>query len=219
MNGCGCHAAAAEETESDSVSSSLCHFFLVGPVNMHVCPAANLNEFLSSRPLTTIRRTRYGKLRQRYEYRHCHCGCSFRMNVRYSADGSTCHITETVIPPDHFDVDENPDNREKDKDVSKIVDALIVENHFAKNYGPRRIISELHRRNITDSRIPGRKQLQNRLYYFRKHKFGYHNEIGPLEEKLRRFVFNGDEPDEQAFIYHYKTDRHDRLCLGDGSDK
>jgi hypothetical protein len=32
-------------------------------------------------------------------------------------------------------------------------------------------------------------------------------------------VYTGDEPEEQPFIYHYKTDRHDRLCLGDGSDK
>jgi hypothetical protein len=33
------------------------------------------------------------------------------------------------------------------------------------------------------------------------------------------FVYTGNEVDEQAFIYHYKTDHHDHLCLGDGSDK
>jgi hypothetical protein len=43
--------------------------------------------------------------------------------------------------------------------------------------------------------------------------------MGPLEEKLRKFVFSGDEADKQAFLYHYQTDRHDRLCVGDGSDK
>jgi hypothetical protein len=32
---------------------------------------------------------------------------------------------------------------------------------------------------------------------------GYHNEISPLEEKLRKFVFSGDEADEQVFIYCY----------------
>jgi len=32
-------------------------------------------------------------------------------------------------------------------------------------------------------------------------------------------VFSGDEADGQAFIHHYQTDRHDRLCVGDGSDK
>jgi hypothetical protein len=49
-----------------------------------------------------------------------------------------------TIPDDHFDVDENPDNMDKDKEVGKLIDALIIEHHFAKNYGPRRIISELH---------------------------------------------------------------------------
>jgi hypothetical protein len=39
------------------------------------------------------------------------------------------------------------------------------------------------------------------------------------EEKLWNFVYTGDEADKQAFIYHYKTDHHDCLCLGDGSDK
>jgi len=125
----------------------------------------------------------------------------------------------STIPDDHFDVDENSDNRDKDKEVGKLIDALIIEHCFAKNYGPLHIISELHCRNIPDCKIPAQKQLENRLYYFWKRKFGYHNEIGPLEEKLRKFVFSGDEADEQAFIYHYQTDCHDRLCVGDGSDK
>jgi len=51
--------------------------------------------------------------------------------------------------------------------------------------------------------------LENRLHNFWKGKFGYHNVIGPLEEKLRKFVFSGDEADEQAFIYHHQTDHHD----------
>jgi hypothetical protein len=103
--------------------------------------------------------------------------------------------------------------------VAKIVDALIIENRFAKNYGACRIISELHRRNLPYCKIPGHKQLTIHLYYFWKKKFGYNNEIGPLEEKLRKYMIVGDEPDEQGFIYHYKMDYHDRLCLGDGSDK
>jgi hypothetical protein len=98
-------------------------------------------------------------------------------------------------------------------------DALIIEHRVAKNCGPHHIISELCHQNIPDCKIPNQKQLENRLYYFQKHKFGYHNEIGPLEEKLRNFVFSDDEADEQAFIYHYQTDCHDRLCVGDGSDK
>ena len=87
--------------------------------------------------------------------------------------------------------------------MGKLIDALIIEHRFAKNYGPRCIISELHCQNIPDCEIPARKQLENRLYYFSKRKFGYHNEISPLEEKLRKFVFSGDESDEQVFIYCY----------------
>ncbi len=34
-------------------------------------------------------------------------------------------------------------NGDKDKEVGKLIDALIIEHRFAKNYGPRRIISEL----------------------------------------------------------------------------
>jgi hypothetical protein len=126
-----------------------------------------------------------------------------------SVDGKTCHITEGTIPEAHFDVDENPDNRDKDKEVRKLIDDLIVEHHFAKNYGLHRIISELHHRNILDCKIPAQKQLENRLYSFQKRKFGYHNEFDSLEEKLRKIVFSGDEADEQAFIYHYKTNHHD----------
>jgi len=180
---------------------------------MYVCTANQLNDFLSSCPLTKIRHTKYGKQRKKYEYHHCRCGCSFRINVRYSVDGQTCHVNVGTIPDDHFDVDENPDKREKDKEVGKLIDALIIEHRFAKNYGPRRIISELPCQNIPDCEIPAQKQLENRLYYFWKRKFRYHNEIGPLEEKLRKFVFSGDEADEQAFIHHYQTDHHDKtLC-------
>jgi hypothetical protein len=80
-----------------------------------------------------------------------------------------------TIPDDHFDVDENPDNRDKDKEVGKLIDALIIEHRFAKNYGLCHIISELRHQNIPDCKIPAQKQLENRLYYFWKQKFGYHN--------------------------------------------
>jgi hypothetical protein len=155
---------------------------------MHVFPIDELNEFLSSCPLTTICHTKYGKQRQKYEYCHCRCGCSFQINVCLSVDGKTCHVTEGTIP--------DPDNRDKDKEVGNLIDDLIFEHCFAKNYGPHRILSEFCCRNIPDCKIPARKQLENRLYYFLKCKFGFHNEIGPLGEKLRKFVFSGDEADE-----------------------
>ena len=86
---------------------------------MHVCAINELSDFLSACPLMTICHTKYGKQRQKYEYRHCHCGCSYRLNIHYSVDGNNCHITEATIPHDHFNVDENPDERERDKDVCK----------------------------------------------------------------------------------------------------
>jgi len=92
--------------------------------SMHVCAANELNDFLTSRPLTTIRHTKYGKQRQKYEYRHCRCGCCFWINVCYSVDGQTCHVNVGTIPDGHFDVDENPDNRDKDKEVGKLIDVL-----------------------------------------------------------------------------------------------
>ncbi len=217
-----CSLASHAEMACDDVSlQSLCPFFgdPCDDGSMHVCAADQLNDFLSSYPLTTICHTSMGKQRQKYEYCHCRCGCSFQINVCYSVDGQTCHVNVGTIPDDHFDVDKNPDDKDKDKELGKLIDALIIEHHFAKNYGLHRIISKLHHRNIPDCKIPAQKQLENRLYYFWKHKCGYHNEISPLEEKLRKFVFSGDEANEQAFIYHYQNDYHHQLCVGDGSDK
>jgi hypothetical protein len=85
---------------------------------MYVCSIKELNDFLSFCPLTTICHTKYGKLRQKCEYHHCQCGCSFQLCIHYSAEGT--------IPPYHFDVNENLDNRDKDKEVAKVIDALIV---------------------------------------------------------------------------------------------
>jgi hypothetical protein len=143
---------------------------------MFVCRAEDLNQHLSSIPLTTIRKMKYGKNGQKYEYHYCRCGCSFRVNVKYMADGLACHVNKFPIPEDHFDVEENPLNRDKDKEVASVIDALVDEHRFSKNYGPQRITSELRRRNIPDVKIPGYKQLENRLYYYQKRKFGYHNE-------------------------------------------
>jgi hypothetical protein len=110
---------------------------------MFVCRAEDLNEHLSSIPLTTIRKIKYGKNGQKYKNRYCQCGCSFRINVKYMADGLTCHVNKFPIPEDHSDVEENPQNWDKDKAVASVIDALVDEHRFSKNYAPRRITSEL----------------------------------------------------------------------------
>ncbi len=77
-----------------------------------------------------------------------------------------------TIPYDHFDVDENPDNRDKDKEVEKLIDALIIEHCFAKNYGPRHIISELRCRNIPDCKIPLRSSWKTGCITFGSENLG-----------------------------------------------
>jgi hypothetical protein len=72
--------------------------------------------------------------------------------------------------------------------------------------------------NISESKIPTYKQLQNKLFYFRKTQFNYVNENEPLVEKLRQLVFTGEEPMEQPFVYHYATDKDGHLTVGDGSE-
>ncbi len=96
---------------------------------------------------------------------------------------------------------------------------LLVKNKFTKNYGPKHLISDLRSMRVPESKIPTYKQLQNKLFYFRKTQFDYVNEIEPLVEKLRPLVFNGDEAMEQPFVYHYATDEGDRLIVGDGSER
>ncbi len=119
------------------------------------------------------------------------------------------------------DVDENPDNIAISKQVLNTVDKLLEHNKFAKNYGPKRLVGDLRRQGIMEAEIPSQKQLQNHLYYFRRTKFKYSNEITPLEEKLHKHIFvDGEgEPHDKPFVYHYDTDEDDRLILGDGSDE
>jgi hypothetical protein len=122
-----------------SVSTKLCPF--CGDKDegqerrMFVCSAEDLNKLLLSIPLMTIRNMKYGKNGQKYEYCFCRCGCSFRINVKYTADGLICHVNKFPIPEDHFDVEENPLNCDKDKEVASVIDALVDEHRFSKNYG------------------------------------------------------------------------------------
>jgi hypothetical protein len=59
-----------------------------------------------------------------------------------------------------------------------VINALIDEHQFTKNYGPRCIISKLWHWNIPDSKIPARKQVETRLYYFCKCKLDITMKLG-----------------------------------------
>lgn len=113
----------------------------------------------------------------------------------------------------------NVSNRQVDKVVNKVILKLMNQHQFTRAYGPRRLMCDLRRMNISENRIPSYKQLQNKMFYFRRHKLIYVNEVNPLEDKLRKFVFTGDESDEQPFVYHYKCDANNELVLGDGTDE
>jgi len=45
-----------------------------------------------------------------------------------------------------------------DHEVRGIIVQLLEQNQFTKNYGPKRIMSGLRRRNISEILIPGRIQ-------------------------------------------------------------
>jgi hypothetical protein len=99
----------------------------------------------------------------------------------------TCHITEQTIPPDHFDVDENPDNQGKYKEVSKVIDALIVDCRLAKKTMDRvgLFLNFITKASLTVRLLPGSNWRIDgiilgslSLYVIMKHSF-------PPEEKLR----------------------------------
>jgi hypothetical protein len=139
------------------------------------------------------------------------------------ADGSEFYKVKesATIPSHHRDVEESPDNIPLMKDILSAIDNLLEQHKFAKNYGLKRLVTDLWRQGVAEDKIPSQKQLQNHLYYFRKTKFQYSNEISPLEEKLQNYIYVDDElePLDKPFVYHYDTDENDRLSLGDGSDE
>jgi hypothetical protein len=114
------------------------------------------------------------------------------------------------------DVEVNGRNRRVDKVVNKKILTLMKQHQFTKCYGPRHLMSDLQRMNISENKIPFYKQLQNKMLYFRHNKLMFINEVNPLEDKLRPLVFTGDELEEQPFVYHYMFDANNELVLGDG---
>jgi hypothetical protein len=124
------------------------------------------------------------------------------------------------IPSTHRDIEESPDNIPLTKDILSVINSLLEQHKFAKNYGPKRLMTDLWHQGVAEEKIPSQKQL-NHLYYFRKTKFQYSNKISPLEEKLRNYIYVDDElePLDKPFVYHYDTNEDSQLILGDRSDE
>jgi hypothetical protein len=94
----------------------------------------------------------------------------------------------------------------RDGEVKGIIVELLEQNWFMKNYGPKWIMSELCRRNISEILIPSRMQIQNMISYHRKSVFNFNNEIHPVQDKLRLSVYAGNEAPDKAFVFVYDVD-------------
>ena len=96
--------------------------------------------------------------------------------------------------------------RPMDREVRGIIVQLLEQNRFIKNYGPKWIMSELCRCNISKILIPSRIQIQNMISYHCKSIFNFNNEIHPVQDKLWLSVYAGDEAPDQAFVFVYDVD-------------
>jgi hypothetical protein len=135
----------------------------------------------------------------KYEYRLCRCGCGYKLTLRLAEDENV-YCKESDLPEKHFNPEESPDNNKLDRETTAVIKRLLVDNKHTKNYGPKHLISDLWSLKVPESKIPTYKQLQNKLFYFRKTQFNYVNEIEPLVEKLHPLVFAGEEAMEQPCV-------------------
>ena len=93
-----------------------------------------------------------------------------------------------------------------DHEVRGIIVQLLEQNWFTKNYGPKRIMSELCRHNISEILIPSRIQIQNMISYHCNSIFNFNNEIHPVQDKLRLYVYAGDEAPDKELVFVYDVE-------------
>ncbi len=105
-----------------------------------------VDEFLLTRPLTYLKQTKYGKIsannKTKYEYRICRCGCGYKLTLHLAVDENVFY-KESAIPEKHYDPEESPDNIRADTQTIETIEKLLIKNKFTKNYGPKRLISDL----------------------------------------------------------------------------
>jgi hypothetical protein len=83
---------------------------------------------------------------------------------------------ETSIPDNHDVVSETVGHHHRmHKEVSAMIVQLMEQNRFTKNFGPKRIMSQLHRHNISKDQIPSKIQIQNKLSYHCQTVFNFNN--------------------------------------------
>jgi len=147
--------------------------------------------------------------KKKYSYLSCVCGCSYRLVLIFGVDEpDSIESRETTIPSNH-DVGLSqiiPRHHPMDHEVRDAIVQLLEQNCFTKNYGPKRITSELHRCNVSENLIPSRIQIQNMISYHRKSVFNFTNEIHPVQDKLQLSIYTGDEAPDKAFVFVYDVD-------------
>ena len=130
----------------------------------------SMQNYLSEWPNTLLKQSKYSCHRsKKYEYQCCSCGCDFWLLIVVNiVNGNVCETRETPIPDSHdpFLSDLVHWHHEMDKEVSQMIVELMEQNQFSKNFGPKRIMSELQRHNIAEEQISSRIQIQNKLSYY-----------------------------------------------------
>jgi hypothetical protein len=104
---------------------------------------------------------------KKYEYRSCTCGCDYWLLIIVDVlNGKQYETRETSILENHDTVSETLGHCHRmDKEVSSMIVQLMEQNQFSKSFGPKRIMSELCRHNISKDWIPSKIQIQNKLSY------------------------------------------------------
>ena len=59
---------------------------------------------------------------------------------------------ESAIPATYYDPEESPDNIRADMQTIETIEKLLVKNKFTKNYGPKRLISDLRSMRVPESK-------------------------------------------------------------------
>jgi hypothetical protein len=173
-----------------------------------------IDKYLSERQNTILKQSKYSHDRQKkYEYQCCTCGCDFQLLIVVeTVNGNTFETRETPVPDNHDPLSEVVNRHHRmDKEVNLMIVELLEQNRFSKNFGPKRIMSELQRCNIAEERIPSRIRIQNKLSHYWRTVFNFNNEITPLQDKVRLSIFKGEEAEDKPFVFVYDVDNTNRL--------
>ena len=140
-----------------------------------------LQLYLEDRPTTVVNQSKFSRDRKKkYSYRSCVCGCNYHLVIIFSVgESSSIESRETAIPSSHDRALSQaiPCRRPMDHEVRDTIVQLLEQNRFTKNYGPKQIVSELCRCNISEILIPSKIQIQNIISYNCKSVFNFNNEI------------------------------------------